>query len=327
MNKRIWFLGTFVVLASLAFLVTTTDAQPGTVKQIAPGVWFREGDLENMGHCNNTIIEMKDYLIVVDANFPSGARLAMEAAKKVSSKPVKYVFDTHHHGDHAYGNPVWTQAGATTLAYKGVAEEMKRYEPARWQATAKGRQDVADMHLDAPEPPKQTFDKSPFILKDDTREVRFYFFGWAHTRGDGFVYLPKEKVLCTGDAVVNGPYNFTPDGNVGNWPNVVRAAQKLGAEHVLPGHGGPGGKEVLEGQIQFMTELHQAVAAVVKQGKKLQDVVSSETKFMYGNQVPASTSITLPDNVKNWVGPFLALQVKDTYEEISQKKPHGDLPH
>lgn len=327
MKKRIWVLGTFVVLASLAFFVTSTGAQPGTVKQIVPGVWFREGDLENQGHCNNIIIEMKDYLIVVDANFPSGARLALAAAKKVSSKPVKYVFDTHHHGDHAYGNPIWTQAGATTLAYKGVAEEMKRYEPARWQATSKGRKDVGDMHLDVPEPPKQTFDKSPFILKDDTREVRFYFFGWAHTRGDGFVYLPKEKVLCTGDAVVNGPYNFTADANVGNWPNVVRNAQKLDVTHVLPGHGGPGGKEVLEGELQFMTELHKAVAAAVKQGKKLTDIVPAGTKMVYGNEVPASTSIALPDNVKNWVGAFLPAQVRDTYDEISQKKPHGDLPH
>src|SRR5215467_11512200 len=154
MKRRIWILGAFAALSSFALFVTGTDAQPGTVKQIVPGVWFREGDLEKLGHCNNIIIEMKDYLIVVDANFPSGARLALDAAKKISNKPVKYVFDTHHHGDHAYGNPIWTEAGATTLAYKGVAEEMKRFEPARWQATAKGRQDVADMHLNAPEPPK-----------------------------------------------------------------------------------------------------------------------------------------------------------------------------
>ena len=327
MNKRIGVFGAYAVLASLALFVTGTDAQPGTVKQIVPGVWFREGDLMNLGHCNNIIIEMQDYLIVVDANFPSGARLAMEAAKKVSTKPVKYVFDTHHHGDHAYGNPLWTQAGATTLAYKGVAEEMKRYEPARWQAAAKGRADVAELHLDAPEPPRQTFDKSPFLMRDRTREVRFYFFGWAHTRGDGFVYLPKEKVLCTGDAVVNGPYNFTPDANVANWPNVVRAAQKLDVEHVLPGHGGPGSKEVLEGQIRFMTELHRAVTAAAQQGKKLQEIVSQETAVVFGNQVPAKTSITLSDQVKNWVGPFLALQVKDTYEEITQNQPHGDLPH
>ena len=50
--------------------------------------------------------------------------------------------------------------------------------------------------------------------------MEFHFLGWAHTRGDGFVYLPKEKILCTGDAVVNGPYNYMGDGNSANWPNV-----------------------------------------------------------------------------------------------------------
>ena len=179
----------------------------------------------------------------------------------------------------------------------------------------------------APEPPTQTFDKSPFILKDSTREVRFYFFGWAHTRGDGFVYLPKEHVLCTGDAVVNGPYNFTADANIGNWPKVVRAAQTLTVEHVLPGHGPRGGPEVLEGQARFMTELHKAVETAIKQGKKLEDVVPAGTATVYGNVVPAKTTLTLPASVKNWTGPFLPAQVRDTWEEIAQKKPHGDIPH
>src|SRR5579862_5604712 len=144
-KRRVWILSAFTMLAAVAFFVAAGDAQPGTVKQIVPGVWFREGDIEKLGHCNNVIIEMKDYLIVVDANFPSGARLVLEDAKKVSSKPVKYVFDTHHHGDHLYGNPVWTKAGAITIAYAGVAEELKRYEPARWQATAKQRKDVGEL--------------------------------------------------------------------------------------------------------------------------------------------------------------------------------------
>src|SRR5213593_1116483 len=143
-RSRAFLLLAFALLGSVALFVSRSDADPNTVKLIAPSVWFREGDMEQ-GHCNNIIIEMKDYLIVVDANFPSGARLALEAAKKVSSKPVKYVFDTHHHGDHAYGNPVWTQNGATTLAYKGVVDEMKRYEPKRWQETAKQRKDVAEL--------------------------------------------------------------------------------------------------------------------------------------------------------------------------------------
>src|SRR5258705_8851633 len=135
--KRAILFSFFATLLLTAFFATSSEAQPNSVKEIVPGVWFREGDLMKEGHCNNAIIEMKDYLIIVDANFPSGARLALADAQKVSKKPVKYVFDTHHHGDHAYGNAVWTQMGAITIAYAGVADEMKRYEPTRWRDTAK----------------------------------------------------------------------------------------------------------------------------------------------------------------------------------------------
>src|SRR5438876_9963453 len=101
-NSRVWMIAVFGGLASLAFFAARSDAKPETVTKIADGVWFREGGMD--GHCNNVIIEMKDYLIVVDANFPSGARLAMEDAKRLSPKPVKYALDWHHHGDHPDGN-------------------------------------------------------------------------------------------------------------------------------------------------------------------------------------------------------------------------------
>src|SRR5215467_4213247 len=142
---RAFLMVAFATLGGLAFFAARSDAVPETVRIVAPGVWFREGDLKDLGHCNNVIIEMKDYLIVVDANFPSGARGALADAKRISSKPVKYVFDTHHHGDHLYGNPIWTQAGATTLAFKQVGEELKRLEPARWQSAAKTWKDVAEL--------------------------------------------------------------------------------------------------------------------------------------------------------------------------------------
>jgi cyclase len=309
MQKRFLIISFFVAMGGMALFVSRTDAKPETVEKIAPGVWFREGDIKNLGHCNNIIIEMKDYLIVVDANFPSGARATMADCKRISSKPVKYVFDTHHHGDHSYGNSVWTAGGATTLAYRGVVEEMKRYEPGRWEATEKQRKDVAEMHQPSVEPPKQTFATTSFVLDDGTRKVEFHFFGWAHTRGDAFVYLPKEQILCTGDAVVNGPYNNTQDANLGNWPKVVRTAEKLEIKTVLPGHGVAGGKEVLAGQEQFMVELYKAVESGIDQGKKLEDLAK----------------LQLPDSVKNWVGDDLAKQVKDAYEEIQQGRPHGEI--
>jgi cyclase len=302
----------FSFLGGLALFVSRSDANPETVRLVVPGVWFREGDMDQ-GHCNNIIIEMKDYLIVVDANFPSGARGAMADAHRISPKPVKYVFDTHHHGDHLYGNPVWTEAGATTIAFKQVGEELKRFEPARWQAAAKTRADVAELHRDGPEPPKQDINESLYVLNDGNRKVEFRYYGWAHTRGDGFVYLPKEQVLCSGDAVVNGPYNSTSDAHIGNWPAVLQAAGKLKVKYVLPGHGVAGGRELLTGQAQFMTELYKAVKTGVDSHKSVEDL---------------QASIQLPTAVAGWVAErSLKTQIKDAFDEISQGKPRGDLAH
>ena len=309
---RALLLLSFATLGGIALLVSRSDATPGTVRIVVPGVWFLEGD-RRQGQCNNVVIEMKDYLIVVDANYPSGARAAMADVQRISPKPVKYVFDTHHHADHIYGNILWTQAGATTIAFKEVAEELKRFEPARWLASAKTREDVAELKRDGPEPPKQDIDKPRFVLDDGSRKVEFLHFGWGHTRGDGFVYLPKEQVLCTGDAVVNGPYNNLMDADIGNWPAVLRAAEKLKVKYVLPGHGLPGGRETIGGQAQFLVELHKAVKVGIDAGQKLEDL---------------QASIKLPEAVSPWVGEaLLKRQIKDAYDEISQGRPRGDLPH
>jgi glyoxylase-like metal-dependent hydrolase (beta-lactamase superfamily II) len=311
-------------------LTVAAEAQPGTIKRIAPGVWFREGEMQLSGHCHNIIIEMKDYLIVVDANYPSGAKLVIGDVKKLSSKPIKYVIDTHAHSDHAYGNALFTRMGAITIAHAGVAEEMKLFEPQAWRQTASYRKDVAELNLPGPEPPRQTYTKSPYVIRDSTRRVELHHFGWGHTRGDTFVYLPKENILCTGDAVGNGAYSDPKHAYMGNWANEVRAARKLKIVHVLPGHGDPGGKELLDGQIQFLDELYHAVQAAVKEGKTLDQLVTME------NGRPVATSIRLSERMmdvyvnhgpglKPWQVMRLPTQVKNTYEEITQRKPYGDI--
>lgn len=320
MRKHIRILAVivFALLTSLALLVTSAENTPPSLTRIAPGVWFREGDMK-LGHSNNVIIEMRDYFIVVDANFPGGARAALADIRKLSSKPVKYVFITHHHGDHAYGSAVWTMEGATTVAYKGVLEEFKRFEPQRWKQEAQRRQDLRDLKRAGPELPMQTFEKSPFVLADGSRTVEFRYYGWAHTRGDGFAYLPREQILCTGDAVVNGPYNYTADANLGNWPAVVREAAKLPVKHVLPGHGPAGGPEMLAGQEQFLAELHKAVKTAVTRGLTLEQLV----KVQDGK--PVSSSLRLSPAVRRWVGDSFPVQVRDAFQEITRRKPRGEL--
>jgi len=243
----------------------------------------------------------------------------MEDIKQVTAKPVSYVFDTHHHGDHAYANAVWTRAGATTLAHIGVAEEMERYEPARWQQAAQNREDVAAVGEDTVQPPQKTFSQVPPVLEGASRRVEFHHFGWAHTRGDGMVYLPDDKILCTGDAIVNGPFNYTGDGNTGNWPDVVGKALGLGFETILPGHGSSGGREVAEGQRRFLQEINAAVEKAFEDKTPLEDLVTLE------DGAGVATTVELSEDVSNWVGNRFAEQVRVRYAELAEGKPHGEI--
>jgi hypothetical protein len=96
------------------------------------------------------------------------------------------------------------------------------------------------------------------------------------------------------------------DANIGNWPTVIHSAEKLKIKYVLPGHGLPGGREVMAGQAQFMTELHKAVKAGVDGGKKVEEL---------------QASLSLPETVSHWVSANgLKRQVKDAFDEISGKK-------
>jgi glyoxylase-like metal-dependent hydrolase (beta-lactamase superfamily II) len=302
----------------LLVLRCVAAAQALEFRKMADGVWFVPGN-GGKGYCNNVIIEMQQYLIVVDANYPGRAEELVEQIHRISPKPVLFVFDTHAHRDHSYGNIIWTRAGAVTFAYQGVVDEMNRYEPERWQATAAIREDVRALHLtDAPRP-ELSFSSSRFVLKDGTREVDFYFLGWAHTRGDGFVWLPKERILCTGDAAINGrsvvagregTRNKLWDANLGNWPAVMEKAEALHPLQVLPGHGEPGGVEILEGQQRFIQDLLEAVQRQVAAGK-----------------TQAQTTLSLPARDRDWAPADLSSDFSIAYTEITQRKPAGDIPH
>src|SRR5438874_12904780 len=139
----------------------SSRAEVNKAEELAPGVYFHEGDLKGRGHCNNGWIIFEDYVLVIDGNFPSGAQEIIPKIKAVTDKPIRFAFDTHHHGDHAYGNQVWVDNGATPVAHVGVLEEMKKYEPKRWDDTAKDRKDVASSKLKYPSllfPDRMIFD-------------------------------------------------------------------------------------------------------------------------------------------------------------------------
>jgi cyclase len=237
-------------------------SQINTVKELGPGVYFHEGDLDGKGHCNNGWVIFDDYVLVLDANFPSGALEIIPKIKAQTSKPIRFAFDTHHHGDHAYANQIWMDNGAVPVAHENVVAEMRKYEtglfggpPGRWEGEAAQRADLRATRLKAP----SLLYRDLMIFDDGKHRVELRYFGVGHTHGDGFAWLPREKILFTGDAAVNGPYNYMGDGDSAAWIDTLGRAQKLGAAVVAPGHGPAGDGHVLEAQRQYFVALRAEV--------------------------------------------------------------------
>ncbi len=121
------------VFVGLGFVALERDvaSQALTVRQLAPGVFFRQGDREKRQQANCGWVIFRDYVVVIDANFPWGARQILPEIKKTSNKPIRFVFDTHYHGDHAQGNSVFVDEGATIVSSADAAAESRaRHEHA-----------------------------------------------------------------------------------------------------------------------------------------------------------------------------------------------------
>jgi len=298
-------------LSVLALRATAVDAsRVGVPQLLAPDVYFYEGDIAK-GHCNNAWVIFEDYVLVIDANYPSGAKEVMAKIREISQKPIRFAFDTHHHGDHAYGNQVWVDLGATPVAHTGVLEEMHRYEtgffggpPGRWEEDAKEREDVRNSHL---KPPSVLFPDT-LIFDDGKHRVELRHLGVAHTHGDGLAWLPSEKVLFTGDVCVNGPYNYVGDGDTGEWIETLDKARALGAKVVGPGHGPLGPPSVLDDQRSFFVELRRVVGAM-SEGKE-PDQVQAAIEAMRAELVKNTT-------IARYVGEDLAAQVAKVYRELT----------
>ncbi len=291
-------------------------AEEAKADQVAPDIYFHQGTVADNADavCNNGWIMFEDYVLVVNANFPAGAKLIISKIRSMTDKPIRFAFDTHHHGDHAYGNQIFVENGGVPVAHTGVIEEMKRHEtgyyghqPGAWEAAAKGRADLRTTKL---KPPSVLFSKDLFF-DDGKHRVELMHLGVAHTHGDAVAWLPKQRIVFTGDVCVNGPYNFVGDGDVGKWVITLDAIKKLGAKIVCTGHGPRSVASVLDDQQAFFKELREQV------GKLMANKAPEDAKA----QVEAiRAALNGNAQIARYVGDSLPAQVGKVYEELTGKK-------
>jgi phosphoglycerate dehydrogenase-like enzyme/glyoxylase-like metal-dependent hydrolase (beta-lactamase superfamily II) len=249
------------------------------VKEVAPGVFFRYSaisptDPKIFGGSNNIWVVFDEFVVVIDANFPKEAGDVIAAVRKTTSKPIRYVFDTHHHGDHAWGNGVFAKAGASVVAQANCARILRNTGPKDYADAGKGpnpRQDVKTAPFKAAD---VVFDDR-LVLDDGTQRVELLHFGHGHTAGDAVAYLPKHKILCTGDACVNGAFNYMGQGDSASWIRALEKMQQLDVRLVCPGHGMLAGKELLEKQKRYFQDLRKEVQKSIDAGTPLDDIIKN----------------------------------------------------
>jgi cyclase len=272
-----------ILLGCLAASATLAAELPkmqfNEVKEIAPGVFFRYSaisptDDKIFGGSNNVWVVFEDYVVVIDANFPKEAGDVIAAVKKTTEKPIRYVFDTHHHGDHAYGNAVFAKEGASIIAQANCARLMRETGAEEFKKAGEGPTGRKDVREGAFKVPNVVFDER-LVLDDGKQRVEFLFLGHGHTPGDGVAYLPKHKVLCTGDACVNGAYNYTGHSDTASWIRLLERAKELDVDVICPGHGALVGKDLLDRQKRYFVELRQQVQKGVNAGKSLEEITAS----------------------------------------------------
>jgi cyclase len=238
------------------------------LEPVAPGVYVAIAAGVPYYVSNSVVIVGEDDVVVVDPGAgPNEARVLLSAIRTVSDRPVRWLIDTHFHFDHALGNAAFT--GAVVVAHDATRELLRPDGGSRTLAnnlsTLPGRIEGLRGTGLVPVLPALTFDER-LTLHAGGREIQLLHLGRGHTAGDVVVYLPRERVVCTGD-LFNGYIGFMGDAYIGEWAQTLDRLAALDFDTVIAGHGAPfKGKEAIGPVQACLRDLWQQVACLKGEG-------------------------------------------------------------
>lgn len=232
---------------------------PGTeVVELATGVFARlHAGLTNAG----IIVGDEGALIIDSLRVPSFARDLISDVRRLTSKPIRYVVDTHSHWDHAWGNEEFPDA--TIIGHANCRAEMLDLDLVGWWRNRAGSIDApwaSEVGAVRVTPPDLTFDTTLRLHFGD-REIALHYFGRAHTGGDIFIHLPGDRLLFTGDVAQDGGIPFMTDGYIAEWVTTDTRALDLPVDRFVSGHGPIGAKPALVEARDFIAALAGGVAS------------------------------------------------------------------
>jgi len=274
------------------------------LQRVADGVHVAVAAPAYKVNSNTAIIESDDGVVIVDTHSkPSAARVIVDRVRELTARPVRFVVNTHFHWDHWHGNEVYPAAypGAEIITNQLTREAMVnkglkriqdhvrqvpaevarlRGELAAATTTEQRAKLQADLRLAEsylaevralkPALPTMAFERTMKLYRRD-REIHLLYLGRAHTEGDVFVYLPKERTVITGDAVI-GWTPYMGDGYPEDWVTTIDRLAELDFDTIVMGHGNPAGRDWLRTFRGYIHDMVEAVREEVATGASLDEV-------------------------------------------------------
>lgn len=238
---------------------------PGTeIVELEAGVYARLHE----GLTNAGIIIGDDSVLVIDSlRVPSFARDLIQDVKTITEKPIGFVIDTHSHWDHSWGNEEFPEA--TIIGHKNCYAEMIDIEwNEEWRKKVVSSNDPwsKEGNLVNITPPNMTFETS-MQLYFGGRELDLKYFGRAHTSGDIYIHLPKEKIVFTGDVAQDGGVPYLGDCYPADWPETDNQLASLPIERFMSGHGPIGDHNALVEAKDFIHTLVDSLKHAIADGQ------------------------------------------------------------
>jgi cyclase len=272
-----------VMLTAILLTPSPARAQQPTpevvVKQIASDLYF----LFDFEGSNCVFLVTDDGVLLIDTRtHPREGRDLLARIRKVTDKPIKWVINSHFHGDHHMGNIVFKDLGATFVAQEETARIMARVQPKemarRIDGFAKRGLDPAEVKLVLPD---VTFDNR-MTIRLGGREVRLFYLGPGQQAGDTFVAFPHARVLFTPGAFAKHSMPnmlFTP--SVENWIKLLDEVAAMDVDSILPAHGDVATRADAKELAAMLADEYATVKDAVNRGVSLDQAIATLTFPQY----------------------------------------------
>lgn len=297
MSQHKNFLVFLIVLFCIIIQCSQAEGE-GRSKEVVPGVYV----ITDLSFSNCGFIVTDEGVVVVDTQLiPFFAKEMIKEIKAITDKPIKYAINTQWHTDHVGGNEAFfpqTRIIAHEFTRKIIAKRRKEQEEGKVDESLK---QLGEFKFT---PPDITFDEN-MTLHMGGKVIELKFFGGGHTGGDIVVYLPKEKVIFSGDLFSKGSGlpDYRDDSNIDKLIKSLRKMQTLDIEKIVPGH-----MSIVEKKdIQVSIDKLLAFRAEVK-------------KYVDANIPPekAAESIKFPEGENTFYEPNFKKIIHKVYNDIKK---------